>query len=79
SEIEKEVMEKFRFDLQQKQFAKEVSKKKDDSSSKSVGGSRKKTVAKKRIGAKLDEESAKRQKLKDVTKEEATIEYDKEK
>nr|GEW87668.1 hypothetical protein [Tanacetum cinerariifolium] len=77
SEIEKEVMEKFRFDLQQKQFAEEVSKKKDDSSSKSVGGGRKKTVAKKRIGAKLDEESAKRQKLKDVTKEEATIEYEK--
>nr|GEW83327.1 hypothetical protein [Tanacetum cinerariifolium] len=38
-----------------------------------------KTVAKKRIGAKLDEESAKRQKLKDVTEEEATAEYEKEK
>nr|GEZ49030.1 hypothetical protein [Tanacetum cinerariifolium] len=46
----------------------------DDSSSKSVGGSRKKTVAKKRIGAKLDEESTKRQKLEDVTEEEATTE-----
>nr|GEW53916.1 hypothetical protein [Tanacetum cinerariifolium] len=31
------------------------------------------------IGAKLDEESAKRQKLKDVTEEEATAEYEKEK
>nr|GEZ70724.1 hypothetical protein [Tanacetum cinerariifolium] len=60
SEIEKEVMKKSRFDLQQKQFAEEVSEKKDDSSSKPVGGSRKKTVAKKRIGAKLNEESAKR-------------------
>nr|GEX93592.1 hypothetical protein [Tanacetum cinerariifolium] len=60
------------------QFAKEVSEKKDDSSSKPVRGSRKKTVAMKRIGAKLDEESDKRQKLKDVTKE-ATIEYEKEK
>nr|GEU52778.1 hypothetical protein [Tanacetum cinerariifolium] len=53
--------------------------KEDDSSSKLVGGSRKKTVAKKMIGAKLDEESAKRQKLKDVTEEEATAEYEKEK
>nr|GFB37085.1 hypothetical protein [Tanacetum cinerariifolium] len=65
SKIEKEVMKKSGFDLQEKQFAKEVSKKKDESSSKPVGGSRKKTVAKKRIGAKLDEESAKIQKLKD--------------
>nr|GEV00165.1 hypothetical protein [Tanacetum cinerariifolium] len=78
SNIEKEVMNKSRFDLQQKQFAEEVSKKNDDSSSKPVGGSRKKTLAKKRIGAKLDEESAKRQKLKDVTKEEAKTEYEKE-
>nr|GEW14023.1 DNA-directed DNA polymerase [Tanacetum cinerariifolium] len=75
----KEVMKKSRFDLQQKQFAKEVCEKKDDSSSKPVGGSRKKIVAKKRIGAKLDEESAKRQMLKDVTEEEATSEYEKEK
>nr|GEV44560.1 hypothetical protein [Tanacetum cinerariifolium] len=44
-----------------------------------VGGSRKKTVAKKRIDAKLDEESVKRQKLKDVTEEKATAEYKKEK
>nr|GEX34094.1 hypothetical protein [Tanacetum cinerariifolium] len=73
-----EVMKKFGFDLQQKQFAEEVSEKKDDSSSKSVGGSRKKTVAKKMIVAN-DEESAKRQKLKDVTEEEATAEYEKEK
>nr|GEW48487.1 hypothetical protein [Tanacetum cinerariifolium] len=69
SKIEKEVMKKSGFDLQQKQFAKEVSKKKDESSSKPVGGSRKKIVAKKRIGAKLDKESAKIQKLKDVTEE----------
>nr|GEU78880.1 reverse transcriptase domain-containing protein [Tanacetum cinerariifolium] len=61
------------------QFAKEVREKKDDNSSKPVGGSRKKTVAKKRIGAKLDEESAKRQKLNYVTEEEATSEYEKEK
>nr|GEW55841.1 uncharacterized mitochondrial protein AtMg00810-like [Tanacetum cinerariifolium] len=53
--------------------------KEDGSSSKPVGGSRKKIVAKKRIGAKLDEESAKRQKLKDVTEEEATVEYENEK
>nr|GFA42588.1 retrovirus-related Pol polyprotein from transposon TNT 1-94 [Tanacetum cinerariifolium]GFA44504.1 retrovirus-related Pol polyprotein from transposon TNT 1-94 [Tanacetum cinerariifolium]GFA44512.1 retrovirus-related Pol polyprotein from transposon TNT 1-94 [Tanacetum cinerariifolium] len=80
SEIEKEVMQKSEFDLQQKQFAKEVSEKKDNNSSKLIGGSRKKTVAKKIIGAKLDEESAKRQKLKDVTEEEeATTEYEKEK
>nr|GEU56306.1 hypothetical protein [Tanacetum cinerariifolium] len=51
----------------------------DVSSSKLVGGSRKKTVAKKRIGAKLDEESAKRQKLEDVIKEETTTKYEKEK
>nr|GEV15938.1 hypothetical protein [Tanacetum cinerariifolium] len=51
----------------------------DDSSSKSVRESRKKIVSKKMIGAKLDEESAKRQKLKDVTKQEATAEYAKEK
>nr|GEV50229.1 hypothetical protein [Tanacetum cinerariifolium] len=38
SDIKKKVMKKSRFDLQQKQFAKEVSKKKDDSSSKPVGG-----------------------------------------
>nr|GFA00121.1 hypothetical protein [Tanacetum cinerariifolium] len=79
SEIEKEVVKKSRFDLQQKQFAKEIIEKKDDSSSKPVGGSRKKSISKKRIGAKLDEESAKRQKLKDVTEEEATTEYEKEK
>nr|GEX91061.1 hypothetical protein [Tanacetum cinerariifolium] len=39
----------------------------------------KETVAKKRIGAKLDEESAKRQKLEGVTEEEATVEYEQEK
>nr|GEU45829.1 hypothetical protein [Tanacetum cinerariifolium] len=61
------------------QFDKEVSEKKDDISSKLVGGSRNKIVAKKRIGAKLDEESAKRQKLEDVIEEEATTEYEKEK
>nr|GEX55894.1 hypothetical protein [Tanacetum cinerariifolium] len=77
-EIEKEVMKKSGFDLQQKQYAEEVSKKKDDNSSKSVRGSRKKTIAKKRIGAKLNEESAKRRKLKDV-EEEATADYEKEK
>nr|GEW79170.1 hypothetical protein [Tanacetum cinerariifolium] len=42
SDIEKEAMKKSGFDLQQKQFAKEVSEKKDDNSSKPVGGSRKK-------------------------------------
>nr|GEX28729.1 hypothetical protein [Tanacetum cinerariifolium] len=47
--------------------------------SKPVGGSRKKTVAKKRIGVELDKESAKRQKLKDVTEEEVTAEYENEK
>nr|GEW78086.1 hypothetical protein [Tanacetum cinerariifolium] len=72
-------IENFGFDLQQKQFVKEVSKKNDDSSSKPVRGSRKKTVAKKMIGAKLDEESAKRQKMRDVTKKEATTKYEKKK
>nr|GEZ34277.1 hypothetical protein [Tanacetum cinerariifolium] len=43
-EIEKEVMKKSGFDLQQKQFAKKVSKKKDDISRKQVGGSRKKQL-----------------------------------
>nr|GEZ43329.1 hypothetical protein [Tanacetum cinerariifolium] len=76
SEIENEVMKKYEFDLQQDKFTEEVSKKKDDSSSKPFRGSRKKTVAKKRIGAKLDEESAKRKKLKDVIEEEATAEYE---
>nr|GEW74445.1 hypothetical protein [Tanacetum cinerariifolium] len=38
SEIKKEVIKKSRFDLQQKQFAEEVSEKKDGSSSKPVGG-----------------------------------------
>nr|GEX25165.1 hypothetical protein [Tanacetum cinerariifolium] len=56
SEIEKEMIKKSRFDLQQKQFAEEVSEKKDDSS-----------------------KSAKRQKLKDVTEEEATTKYEKDK
>nr|GFC63782.1 hypothetical protein [Tanacetum cinerariifolium] len=72
-------MKKSGFDLQQKQFAEEVSEKKDGSSSNPVGGSRKKTVSKNKIGAKLDEESAKRQKLKDFTEEEATARYEKEK
>nr|GEV33997.1 hypothetical protein [Tanacetum cinerariifolium] len=63
----------------ERQVAEEVSEKKDDNSSKPVRGSRKKTVAKKRIGAKVDEESAKRQKLKDVTEDEAIAEYEKEK
>nr|GEX11020.1 hypothetical protein [Tanacetum cinerariifolium] len=40
------------------------------------GGSRKKIVAKKRISAKFDEESSKRQKLKDVTEEEAIAELE---
>nr|GEU88820.1 hypothetical protein [Tanacetum cinerariifolium] len=79
SEIEKEVMKKSGFVLQQKKFVEEVSEKKDDSGSKPVGGSIKKIVAKKKIGAKLDEESAKRQKLKHVTEEEATTESEKEK
>nr|GEV00166.1 hypothetical protein [Tanacetum cinerariifolium] len=63
----------------ERQVAEEVSEKKDDSNSKPFRGSRKKTVTKKRISAKLDEESAKRQKLKDVTEDEATTEYKKEK
>ncbi|GKD88159.1 hypothetical protein Tco_1363666 [Tanacetum coccineum] len=49
-----------------------------ESEDKSTGGSRKKTVAKKRIGAKLNQESVKRQKLKDVTEKEEA-EYEKEK
>ncbi|GJY70709.1 retrovirus-related pol polyprotein from transposon TNT 1-94 [Tanacetum coccineum] len=56
SEIEKEVMKRPGFDLQQE-------------SSKKVGGSRKKTLAKKRAGEKQSKEGAKRQK----------IEYEKEK
>ncbi|GJU53833.1 hypothetical protein Tco_1227547 [Tanacetum coccineum] len=56
SKIEKEVMKRPRFDLQQE-------------SSKKTGGSRKKTLARKRAGEKQSKEGAKRQK----------IEYEKEK
>nr|GFA69052.1 hypothetical protein [Tanacetum cinerariifolium] len=55
------------------QISKEDREKKDNSSSKPVGRSRKKTAVKKRIGAKLDEESSKKQKLEvdnDAKKEE---------
>nr|GEU57714.1 hypothetical protein [Tanacetum cinerariifolium] len=42
--VAKEVMKKSGFDLQQKQFAKEVSEKKDDNSSKPVGGKKEATA-----------------------------------
>ncbi|GJR46093.1 putative ribonuclease H-like domain-containing protein [Tanacetum coccineum] len=48
SEIEKEVIKRPGFDLQQKQLAKEEKEKKDDDSQQQVGGSRKKTLARKR-------------------------------
>ncbi|GJR02099.1 putative ribonuclease H-like domain-containing protein [Tanacetum coccineum] len=61
SEIEKEVMKRSGFDLQE--------------SSKKVGGSRKKTLARKRAGGKDSEESVKRQKIEDDTEEEELKAY----
>ncbi|GKA90654.1 hypothetical protein Tco_0812524 [Tanacetum coccineum] len=52
--------------------------KKNDSSSKPAGGSRKKTLARKRTGEKESEESAKKQKLDDVAKEQESAKSDEE-
>ncbi|GJV01650.1 hypothetical protein Tco_1335219 [Tanacetum coccineum] len=62
SEIEKEVMKRPGFDLQQE-------------SSKKAGGSRKKTLARKRAGEKQSDQSAKRQKMKDDAEKEDFKEY----
>ncbi|GKA28597.1 hypothetical protein Tco_0714842, partial [Tanacetum coccineum] len=56
SEIEKEVMKRPGFDLQQKQPAEEEKLQKNDDSSKPSGGSRKKTLARKRASEKQSEE-----------------------
>ncbi|GKA36413.1 hypothetical protein Tco_0722904 [Tanacetum coccineum] len=52
--------------------------KKDDSSSKPAGGSRLKTLARKRTGKKKSKESAKRQKLEDTVEEQESIKSDEE-
>ncbi|GKA19403.1 hypothetical protein Tco_0699318 [Tanacetum coccineum] len=71
SKIEKEVMKRPGFDLQQKQPAEEEKLKKNDDSSKPSGGNRKKTLARKRASEKQSEEGAKRQKMEDdIEKEE---------
>ncbi|GKA76049.1 hypothetical protein Tco_0782427 [Tanacetum coccineum] len=71
SEIEKEVMKRSGFDLQQKQPAEEEKLQKNDDSSKPSGGNRKKTLARKRASEKQSEEGAKRQKKEDdIEKEE---------
>ncbi|GJY28805.1 hypothetical protein Tco_0404572 [Tanacetum coccineum] len=74
SDIEKEVMKRPGFDLQQKSIKKsdkiEEKEKKIDNSSKPAGGSRKKTLAKKRTGGKDSEESVKKQKLEDDAEKE---------
>ncbi|GJT62697.1 putative reverse transcriptase domain-containing protein [Tanacetum coccineum] len=62
SKIEKEVMKRPGFDLQQE-------------SSKKAGGSRKKTLARKRAGEKQSDQSAKRQKMKDNSEKEDFKEY----
>ncbi|GJR60998.1 hypothetical protein Tco_1503160, partial [Tanacetum coccineum] len=62
SEIEKEVMKRPGFDLQQE-------------SSKKAGGSRKKTLVRKRAGEKQSDQSAKRQKMKDDAEKEDFKEY----
>ncbi|GJW23085.1 hypothetical protein Tco_0033707 [Tanacetum coccineum] len=62
SKIEKEVMKRPGFDLQQE-------------SSKKAGGSRKKTLARKRAGEKQSDQSAKRQKMKDDAEKEDFKEY----
>ncbi|GKA55466.1 hypothetical protein Tco_0754415 [Tanacetum coccineum] len=54
------------------------SEKKVDNSSNPAGGSRKKTHARKRTGEKKSEESAKKQKLEDVTEEQESTKSDKE-
>ncbi|GJY30827.1 hypothetical protein Tco_0414322 [Tanacetum coccineum] len=54
------------------------SEKKVDSSIKPAGGSRKKTLARKRAGEKKSEESAKKQKLEDIAKEQESAKSDEE-
>ncbi|GKA85387.1 hypothetical protein Tco_0807041, partial [Tanacetum coccineum] len=75
SEIEKEVMKRPGFDLQQKQPAEEEKLQKNDDSSKPSGGSRKKTLARKRASEKQSEEGAKRQKMEDDTEKEELKAY----
>ncbi|GJT22266.1 hypothetical protein Tco_0892203 [Tanacetum coccineum] len=75
SEIEKEVMKRHGFDLQQKQSAEEEKLQKNDDSSKPSGGSRKKTLARKRASKKQSKEGAKRQKIEDDTEKEELKAY----
>ncbi|GJY44816.1 hypothetical protein Tco_0433029, partial [Tanacetum coccineum] len=75
SKIEKEVMKRPGFDLQQKKPAKEEKLQKNDDNSKPSGGSKKKTLARKRASEKQSEESAKRQKMEDDTEKEELKAY----
>ncbi|GJW29787.1 hypothetical protein Tco_0046662 [Tanacetum coccineum] len=75
SKIEKEVMKRPGFDLQQKQPAEEEKLKKNDDSSKPSGGNRKKTLARKRASEKQSEEGAKREKTEDDTEKEELKAY----
>ncbi|GJV50852.1 copia protein [Tanacetum coccineum] len=69
SKIEKEVMKRPGFDLQQESI------KKNDNSIKPTRGTRKKTLARKRAGGKDSEESVKKQKLEDDTEKEELKAY----
>nr|GEX72586.1 hypothetical protein [Tanacetum cinerariifolium] len=71
-----EVMKKSGFNLKQKKHAEEVSKKKDDSSSKTVEGSRKKTVAKKRIEEYEKEKEELRLSLKIIHNDNSEVNYE---
>ncbi|GKA91224.1 hypothetical protein Tco_0813094 [Tanacetum coccineum] len=75
SEIEKEVMKRPEFDIEQKQPTKEEKLKINDDSSKSTRGSRKKILARKRAGGKDSEESVKKQKLEDDAEKEELKAY----
>ncbi|GKE37086.1 hypothetical protein Tco_1460491 [Tanacetum coccineum] len=74
SEIEKEVMKRLGFDLQKKPAEEEKLQKNDDIS-KPSGGSRKKTLARKRASKKQSEEGAKRQKMENDTEKEELKAY----
>ncbi|GJZ54629.1 hypothetical protein Tco_0609514, partial [Tanacetum coccineum] len=68
SEIQKKVMKRPGFDLQQKKPAEEEKLQKNDDSSKPSGGSRKKTLARKRASEKQSEEGAKGKRWKMIQK-----------
>ncbi|GJR47403.1 hypothetical protein Tco_1315506 [Tanacetum coccineum] len=73
SEIEKEVMKRSRFDLQQessKPVEEEIVQQDDVIAEQAARGRRNKSLARKRVRETLSEESAKKQKLEDDTKKE---------